>query len=104
MEAIAPLQLTPAVVLSVLVGAFHTCLYVLLRGSLGWHVLLVLLAAILGAWAGQALGTRIGDVLSIGDYPVLWASFVAWIGIGTVALVSTTGSGHEPPPDLPPPG
>ena len=48
----------PALVLSVLIGSLHTCLYVLVRGRLGWHVLLVLPAAIVGAWAGQALGAR----------------------------------------------
>ena len=35
---------------------------------------LVLVGAILGALAGQAIGARIGDVLSLGDYPLLWAS------------------------------
>lgn len=98
MDLVGSLLLSPSVVLSVIVGAFHTCLYVLLRGVLGWHLPLVLLAAILGAYGGQALGARIGDVLMIGDYTVLWASLVAWVGIGTVALVSTTGSGGPSPP------
>jgi hypothetical protein len=85
--------LTPAAALSVLFGALNTCLYVLIRGRLGLHVLLVLPAAILGAYAGQALGTRLGDILVIGDFSVLWASAVAWVGIGSVALASTIASG-----------
>ena len=41
---------------SVLVGSFHTCVYLVLRGVLAPHVLLVLLAAIVGAYLGQAVG------------------------------------------------
>lgn len=90
-DLLRSLALTPAVVLSIVVGAFHTCLYLLLRGSLGLHLLLALVAAILGAYAGQALGARLGDPLRLGDYSLSWASGVAWTGIVTVALVSTLG-------------
>lgn len=82
----------PALVLAILVGIFHTSLYVLVRGSAGGRLLLVLLAAILGAWAGDALGARMGlDVLRIGDFRLLSASVVAWIGIGFVAIVAILG-------------
>ena len=45
----------PAFVLSLLVGSFHTCVYVFVRGKLGWHLPLVLLGAILGALAAYFL-------------------------------------------------
>ncbi len=67
---LATFVLQPAFVLSLLVGAFHTCVYVFVRGKLGWHLPFVLAGAILGALAGQAIGARIGDVLSLGDYPL----------------------------------
>jgi hypothetical protein len=84
--------ISPAIVLAVLVGIFHTALYLLIRGTGGGHVPLIALAAILGAWAGDAVGTRIGiDPLRIGDFHVVSASIVAWIGIGLVALAATIG-------------
>ena len=75
---LATFVLQPAFVLSLLVGAFHTCVYVFVRGRLGWQLPLVLIGAILGALAGQAIGARIGDVpepgrlpLAVGVRPVL---------------------------------
>ena len=62
------MTLDPAPILAVLVGAFHTALFVLIRGSAGGQLPLLLGAAILGAWAGDALGDRMGiDVFSIGE-------------------------------------
>jgi hypothetical membrane protein len=82
----------PAPVLAVLVGVFHTGLFVLIRGSAGGQLPLLLLAAILGAWAGDALGSRLGiDLLRIGDFRLLAASAVAWLGIGIVATVAILG-------------
>jgi hypothetical protein len=82
----------PAPILAILVGIFHTGLYVLLRGSAGGQLPLLLIAAVLGAWAGDALGARLGiDVLRIGDFRLLSASAVAWIGIGFVSVVATLG-------------
>ena len=81
--------LQPAFVLSLLVGAFHTCLYIFIRGNLGWHIPAVLVGGVIGALLGQAIGARIGDVLHIGDYSVLWASAVAWIGMGMAIVIST---------------
>jgi hypothetical protein len=89
-----PLELPPigpAPVLSVVVGVFHTALYVLIRGQAGARVPLMLLAAMLGAYAGQALGLRLGDPVRLGDYSLLWASAVAWLGIAVVALASALG-------------
>lgn len=91
----------PSILLSVIVGALHTCLYVLLRGQLRLHIVLVLPAAIAGAWAGQALGGRLGDPLRLGDYPVLWASVFAWIGIGVVSVAATIGARSPRQPAVP---
>mgnify|MGYP001817908365 FL=1 len=74
--------------LSLLVGAFHTCVYIFVRGKLGWHLPALLAGAILGALAGQAVGARVGDTLYIGDYSLLWASAMAWVGIG-IAIVTS---------------
>jgi hypothetical protein len=71
----------PAPVLAVLVGLFHTGIYLVIRGRLGVQVLFVALAAILGAFAGQALGVRLGDPLAIGDFGLIWSSLMAWVGI-----------------------
>jgi hypothetical protein len=79
-------------VLAILVGVFHTALFVLIRGSAGGQLPLLLIAAVLGAWAGDALGARLGiDLLRLGDFRILAASVVAWIGIGFVAVVSILG-------------
>ena len=52
----------------------------------------VVIAAILGAWAGDALMDRLGvDVLTIGDYHLVGASLLAWLGIGLVSVVSILG-------------
>lgn len=78
--------------LSVLVGSFHASLSVLLKGSVDRRIALVVIAAILGAWAGDALMDRLGlDVLTIGDYHLLGASILAWVGIGLVTVVATLG-------------
>ena len=65
---LATFVLEPAFVLSLFVGAFHTCIYIFVRGNLGWHIPAVLVGGILGALVGQAIGARIGDLLHIGDY------------------------------------
>jgi hypothetical protein len=84
--------ISPAIVLAVLVGIFHTALYLLIRGTGGGHVPLIALAAVLGAWAGDAIGGRLGlDPVRIGDFHLISASVVAWIGIGLVALAATIG-------------
>jgi len=84
--------LEPALILSVLVGTFHASLSVLLRGSAGGRLPAVVIAAILGAWAGDALMDRLGiDVLTIGDYHLIGASVLAWVGIALVSIVSILG-------------
>jgi uncharacterized membrane protein len=100
MGGLATFVLEPAFLLSILVGAFHTCVYLFVRGNLGWHIVGVLVGAILGALVGEAIGSRVGDLLWVGDYSLLWASAMAWVGIGMAIVLSTlTGPGSEPPAD-----
>jgi hypothetical protein len=87
----------PAPVLALLVGIFHAGVYVLIRGSAGGQLPLLLVAAVLGAWAGDALGGRLGiDLFRIGDFRLLSASLVAWIGIGFVSIVAILGPTRRP--------
>jgi hypothetical protein len=79
----------PAPILAFLVGLFHTSLYVLVRGSAGGQLPLLLVAAVLGAWAGDAVGARLG--IGIGDFRLLSASVVAWIGIAFISIVAILG-------------
>ena len=86
------MTLGPALILSLLVGVFHVGLYVLIRGSADGRLPLLLVAACLGAWAGDALGGRMAvDVLRIGDYRPVAASILAWVGIALVTIVSVIG-------------
>ena len=86
------MSLDPAPILAILVGTFHTALFVLIRGSAGGQLPLLLGAAILGAWAGDALGDRMGiDLFSIGDFRLLAASLFSWVGIGFVTVVAILG-------------
>lgn len=82
----------PALPLSLLVGLFHTALSVFLVGSVGGRLPLAFAAAVLGAWAGDALAGRLGvDLLVLGDYSLLGASCGAWLGIGVVAALAVLG-------------
>jgi hypothetical protein len=81
-------EIAPAPVLSVLVGLFHTGIYLLIRGYAGFRLAFVGLAAILGAYAGQALGARLGDPLAIGDFGLLYASILSWVGILVIVAAS----------------
>ncbi len=86
----------PSLVLSVLVGIFHAALYVALRGSAGGRLPILIAAAILGAWAGDAVFGRLGiEVLTIGDYHVVGASIIAWVGIALVSVVAVLGPTAE---------
>ena len=87
----------PAPVLALLVGIFHTGLYVLIRGTAGGQLPLLVIAAFLGAWAGDELGARLGfDLLRIGDFRLVSASVLAWVGIGMVAIVAIMGPTRRP--------
>ena len=90
------LSIPPAPVLALLIGLFHTALFVLIRGNGGGQVPLLLLAAVLGAWAGDAIGARLGiDIFRIGDFRVVPASVVAWIGIGLTAVAVVIGPARK---------
>jgi hypothetical protein len=79
----------PALVLAVIVGLFHVSAYVFIRGRAGARLPLLLVAAILGAWAGDTVAARMAiDPLRVGDFHLLSASFVAWLGIGLVAILA----------------
>ena len=86
------MSIGPALILGVLVGIFHASLFVLIRGNAGGRLAFIVVAAILGAWAGDALADRLGfDILMIGDFHLLGASIVAWIGIGVASAVAILG-------------
>jgi hypothetical membrane protein len=85
-------SLDPSIILAALLGVFHASLYVLLRGSAGGRLPVIVVAAMLGAWAGDAIGDRLGiDLLSIGDFRVVSASVLAWVGIGVSSAVAILG-------------
>lgn len=89
----------PSIILSAVLAVLHVSLFVLIRGRAGARLPLLLVAAFLGAWAGDAIGARLGvDPLRIGDYSVLAASVVAWLGIGVVVLLAILGSARGPQP------
>lgn len=90
------MSVEPALILAILVGVFHASLYVLIRGSAGGRLPIIVGAAILGAWAGDALGDRLGiHLLSIGDFRLLAASVLAWIGIGISSAVAILGPSKD---------
>jgi hypothetical protein len=94
--------LGPALVLAILVGAFWTAFAVLVTGAGGGRLPFVLVLAILGAWAGDALGGRLDlDLLRIGDFRLVAASAGAWAGIGLAALVAVLGPARRPGPGTP---
>ena len=91
------MSVDPALILAILVGIFHASLYVLIRGSAGGRLPLIIVASILGAWAGDALGDRLGiDLFSMGDFRLFAASVVAWIGIGISSAVAILGPSRAP--------
>ena len=86
------MSIDPALILAVLVGVFHASLYVVIRGSGGGRLPIIVIAAILGAWAGDALGARLGfDLLTVGNFHLIAASIVAWIGIAISSAMAVLG-------------
>lgn len=95
MDGLIP-PVAPAVVLSILLGAFHTCLYVVIRGTIGKHLPLTFVAAIAGAYVGHLVGRLAGDPVQLGDFNVLWASLLSWVGIVVVAGVAAIRPARSP--------
>ncbi|CAN5583336.1 MAG: hypothetical protein H0V12_02555 [Chloroflexi bacterium] len=88
-------EIPPALVLALIVGVFHTALYVLIRGSTRGGLPFLLLAAVLGAYAGQALGMRLPDPVRLGDFSFIWSSVLAWAGLLIVAIARVLGPSQE---------
>jgi hypothetical protein len=87
----------PAAVLAVIVGLFHVSAYVFIRGRAGARLPLLVLAAVLGAWAGDAVGGRMAiDPIRIGEFHLVSASLVAWLSIGLVAILSVLAPEAKP--------
>ena len=85
--------LAPSLVLAVLLGVFTSALYVLLRGRTLAPIGFVGSAAILGAWAGDAVGGLAGvTFLSLGDFHVLAALGGASLGIAILEILSVLGA------------
>ncbi len=82
-------EISPAPVLALLLGLFNTGLYLFIRGSAGLRLPFVALAAVLGAFAGQALALRLGDPLQIGDFGLVWSALLSWLGIILIVAAST---------------
>lgn len=79
----------PAPILAAIVGLFHVSAYVFIRGRAGARVPFLLVAAFLGAWAGDTVGSRLGvDPIRIGEFNLVFASVMAWLAIGLVALLA----------------
>jgi uncharacterized membrane protein YeaQ/YmgE (transglycosylase-associated protein family) len=90
-------SLDPALILGILVGICNAALYVAIRGSAGGRLPIVVGAAVLGAWAGDTLGDRLGVTLwSIGDFRMVAATIGAWIGIVIVGVVAVLGPTERP--------
>ena len=87
--------ITPVAVLALLVGLFHGGLYLAIRGTAGLRFPFILTAAILGSFAGQQVGARLGDPLQIGDFGLVWSSALAWLGIGLIVAASLLSPPRE---------
>ena len=68
-----------------------------IRGRAGARLPLLVVAAILGAWAGDTVGARLAiDPIRIGEFNLLSASVVAWLAIGLVAIVAVLVPERDP--------
>ena len=86
------MSVEPALVLAILLGIFHASVYLLVRGHAGGRLPFIVGGAILGAWSGDALGDRLGiDAFSIGDFRLLAASVMAWLGIAIASALAFLG-------------
>ena len=94
--------IAPSLVLAVLIGVFASALYVLVRGRTLAPIGFVGSAAILGAWAGDAIGGLAGlTLVTIGDFRVLAAFGGALLGIGILEILSVLGAPRPRGPEGP---
>ena len=90
------MSIGPAPIISLFVGGFHAALFTFIRGRADARMVLIYLAAVLGAWAGDATDGRLGlDPVRVGDFHLLAASVVAWAGMMFVAVLSILGPGPQ---------
>jgi hypothetical protein len=83
--------IAPSLVLAILLGIFWSAAAVVVGVTGAARLPFVMLAAVTGAWAGDAIGQRVGglfDVLRIGDFRVVPASVGAIGGIMLVVVLS----------------
>ena len=86
------MSIGPALVLGILVGIACAAIWVVIRGSGGGRLPLTIGASILGAWAGDTLGGRLGiSIWAIGDFHLVASVVGSWIGIAIVNVVSVLG-------------
>jgi hypothetical protein len=79
----------PAPILAAIVALFHVSAYVFIRGRAGARLPLLVIGAWLGAWAGDTVGSRFAvDPIRVGEFNVLFASLIAWLAIGLVAILA----------------
>jgi MFS superfamily sulfate permease-like transporter len=105
---------SPSLVLAILLGIFWASAAVFARATGASRTVFVLLASISGAWAGDAIGGRIGglfDLGRIGDFRPLPATIGAIAGIALVVVVAVLAPAPgdenlepDPPPDKGRPG
>ncbi len=92
------MSIGPGLPLALLLGLVNTAIYVLIRGESGGRLPLTYLAAVLGSWAGASIGAMTGMTLvAIGDFALIPATIVSWLGIGFVAIVATLGPDRREP-------
>ena len=96
---LATFVLEPAFVLSLFVGAFHTCIYIFVRGNLGWHIPGLFVGAVLGEFVnGRFDGTM--RPLAITFVVANVTAVLAWrrAQAGQVSFASRcVASIHSPP-------
>jgi uncharacterized membrane protein YeaQ/YmgE (transglycosylase-associated protein family) len=86
------MSVDPAIVLGILTGIFNAALYVVIRGSAGGRLPLLIGASIVGAWAGDTIGDRLGlHWFPIGDFRLVAATVGAWLGIAFISVVAVLG-------------
>ena len=84
--------MTPWLVLSLLTAGINLSLFVLIRGRWGRQVLVLALAALIGAIAGNGIAAATGvEAVRIGDFNLVSASVMAQLGMLAATLLSVLG-------------